>query len=137
MKRWCAEVFLNFVVPESSRLLTRLCRHELAAPPALSAETRLCTQEPAVGVLLDEAPLAMRQIFCERCLHITLGASCSPGGRNSQRTRNGKPSCEKIIIPHTHPWPEVHPGILRERCRGGPVSRTDRRAARRRPRAGR
>ena len=71
VKRWCADVFLNFVVPESSRLLTRLCRHELAAPPALSAETRLCTQEPAVGVLLDEAPLAMRQIFCERCLHIT------------------------------------------------------------------
>ena len=60
-KRWCAEVFLNFVVPESSRLLTRLCRHELAAPPALSAETRLCTQEPAVGVLLEEAPLAIRQ----------------------------------------------------------------------------
>ena len=63
-KRWCADVFLNFVVPESSRLLTRLCRHELAAPPAMSAETRLCTQEPAVGVLLDEAPLrplAIRQ----------------------------------------------------------------------------
>ena len=71
-KRWCADVFLNFVVPESSRLLTRLCRHELAAPPALSAETRLCTQEPAVGVLLDEAPLAIRQT--------------GTGGRNFQRT---------------------------------------------------
>ena len=49
---------MNFVVPESSRLLTRLCRHELAAPPALSAETRLCRQEPAVAALLD-APLAI------------------------------------------------------------------------------
>ena len=52
-KRWYADIFLNFVVPESSRLLTRLCRHELAAP-ALFAETRLCTQEPVVPALLDE-----------------------------------------------------------------------------------
>ena len=41
------------MVPDSSRLLTRLCRHEPAAP-ALFAETRLCTQEPAVPALLDE-----------------------------------------------------------------------------------
>ena len=92
VKRWCADVFLNFVVPESSRLLTRLCRHELAAPPALSAETRLCTQEPAVGVLLDEAPLAIRQTRSGTAL----GAELPADRHRRYETRDGSTAVRKL-----------------------------------------
>ena len=44
---------MNFVVPDSSRLLTLLCRHELELLGA-SLLTRLCRQEPAVPAVLVE-----------------------------------------------------------------------------------